>query len=469
MLVVLALCALHSGCYKRGCYRECDVSDGWQAPGLVPQTCFSEDPIITDWWNVFQDPLLEEYIAIAAANNPTVKEAWANVLQARALRNMAAAPLFPYLFTDATGNRLQWSKNGLLPFIDTTPVGIPRRENFYTYGFDAFWEIDLFGKNLSAVEAAEARVESAVESRNDALITVFAEVARNYMEARGFQREITIKERKLELYAHIARMIRQRKQSGLDSAIDLDSTEAELERNRSELPLLQEDFYTRVFRLSVLLGQLPETLLGEIIAAVPLQLNPDCVPLGIRSELLRRRPDVRKAERDLAAYCADVKEAIAQCYPSFALYGSFGFDSTHLNDWLTNGSQRWIWGSGFLWPLFEGGRLRANVAANRAEVYAAVFSYEKIVLDALAETETAIVVYGKELERQNNLRNSEEHHKRQFELTEQRFRKGIINRQDLYKAERQYLDTVENLIIAETRTLVQLVALYKALGGGWEL
>ena len=425
--------------------------------------------MIEDWWRVFNDPVLEEYIAIAAANNPSIKQAWARILEARALRNGAAAPLWPSVDTNFTADGIHISRNGLIPLNFLSAAGIPIIHRLFTLGFDAVWELDVFGQTQKQVEAAQDRLESSIEAKNDILITIFAEVARNYIEGRGSQKEIAIKKRKIELFSQTAKMISQRKNAGLDNALNLDSIEAELARTKSELPLLQEDFYSAVFRLSVLLGQLPECLVDQFLCESPLPLNPDVVPLGLRSDLLRRRPDVRRAERELAAYKADVSVSIAQCFPSFSLFGDAIYASTKLGNLLKNGPQIGIWGEMVSFPIFQGGRMMANISASKARASAALFEYEKAILGALGETETSIVAYGKELEREIDLRKSEESHKRVFELTKKQYEKGLINKIDLFTAEHQYLDTVENLVISETNTLVRLIALYKALGGGWEV
>lgn len=463
------LITIATSCFKPVGYNAVDISGDWYAPELISEQTFSYEPVNADWWTVFEDPVLEEYIALAAANNPSIKEAWARVMEARALRNMAAAPLWPSITGNITGERIQLSKNGLIPFSFLASAGIPRIQSLFTLGFDAIWELDVFGKTQKQVEAAQYRLQGSIDFKNDILITVFAEVARNYIEGRGWQKVIDIKERKIELFSETAQIIRKRKRAGLDNALNLDSIEAELARTKSELPLIEEDFYSAVFRLSVLLGQLPECLLNEFLYAKPLPLNPDIVPLGLRSDLLRRRPDVRQAERELAAYQADVSVSIAQLFPSFSLFGNIGYESTRLGNWLQNSSQEWTWGEKISFPIFQGGQLMANIAANKARAYAALYEYERVILDSLRETETAIVTYGKELEREVDLRKSEESHKRLFELTKKQYEMGLINKMELFTAERRYLDTVETLVISETNTLVRLIALYKALGGGWQI
>jgi multidrug efflux system outer membrane protein len=465
----LFLLLIVTSCFKRGGYNAVDICGDWYTPELIEQETFSHEPIIADWWRVFEDPILEEYIALATTYNPSIKEAWARVMEARALRNMTAAPLWPSITGNITGERIELSENGLIPFSFLAEAGIPRTQSLFTLGFDAIWELDVFGKTQKQVEAAQDRLQSSIEFKNDILITIFAEVARNYIEGRGRQREIAIKERKIELFSQTAEIISKRKQAGLDSALNLDSIEAELARTKSELPLLQEQFYSAVFRLSVLLGQLPECLLDNFLSAtLPLPSNPAIVPLGLRSDLLRRRPDIRRAERELAAYQADISVAIGQLFPSFSLFGNIGYESTKLGNWLQSSSQKWTGGEKIAFPIFQGGQLMANIAANKARAWAAVFEYERVILDALAETESAIIIYGKELEREIELKKSEESHKRFFEITKKQHDKGLINKIDLYTAERKYLDTVESLVVSETHTLVRLVALYKALGGGWQ-
>ena len=469
ILSMMLLISMTTGCFKPVGYNGVDICGDWYAPEVLSEETFSHEPVNADWWTVFEDPVLEEYIALAAANNPSINEAWARVIEARALRNMAAAPLWPSITGNITGERIELSKNGLIPFSFLATAGIPRIQSLFTLGFDAIWELDVFGKTQKQVEAAQFRLQSSIEFKNDILITVFAEVARNYIEGRGQQKIIEVKKRKIEIFSETAQIIRQRKRVGLDSALNLDSIEAELARTKSELPLIQEDFYSAVFRLSVLLGQLPECVLDEFSSDKPLPLNPDIVPLGLRSDLLRRRPDIRRAERELAAYLADVSVSIAQLFPSFSLFGNIGYESTRLGNWLQNSSQKWNWGERISFPIFQGGQLLANIAANKARALAAVYEYERVILDSLAETETAIVIYGKELEREIDLRKSEESHKRLYELTKKQYEKGLINKMELFTAERRYLDTVESLLISETHTLVRLIALYKALGGGWQI
>jgi outer membrane protein, multidrug efflux system len=469
------------GCMVGPNYKAPDnvINDEWQTEEVV-----SEESPVTAWWSLFKDPLLNEMIETAAQNNKDLARAEAAILQARALRDVAASRLFPQVTTDISGIKTYFSKNG--PVFSATPGGgpgggttnpttglpfsvqTPQVQNLYTPLFDATWELDLFGKTRRAVEAAEARIESAIEQRNDTLISVLAEVARNYMELRSFQKQAFYIERNIHLLEQNNAIIRDQLQAGLANVLNLEKSEADLASARAALPNVMAEIYRSIYTLSLLTGHTPETLVEPLLAPKELPRPPDVVAAGLRSDLLRRRPDVRRAERELAASSADVAHAVAAFYPTFSLLGDAGLQSLQISNLFQSASKTWAYGLDINSPIYEGGKLTGTLAAMRAAESMALASYQQTVLAALQNTESALVAYADSIKTAEARREMADRYRKIFELTGDRYQTGLVNRIDYIDSQRQLIAAEETLLQSDTLSLIDLIALYKALGGGWQ-
>ncbi|MBZ0221374.1 MAG: efflux transporter outer membrane subunit [Candidatus Methylomirabilis sp.] len=443
-------------------FSSCAVGPDYKAPEpLVQDQWFSEQVgeagmrgPATDWWKVLGDPQLEKYINAAVARNKELDAARAIALRARALRSESAAPFYPTLGANAAAVRQRSGGETSSAFSGT---------------LDSSWEIDVFGGTRRATEAAGARVEGAEENRRAVLLSVLAEVARNYYAVRGFQKRIAITQKNIELQERTYRLVDTLFQLGEASAFDLSRARGQLELTQSRLPDLEAEMRAGIFRLSVLLGQPPEALLEEMSAVKPLPAPPDVVPVGLRSDILRRRPDVRAAERELAASVADIGAATARLYPDFSLTGAVGSSARVLSDLFQSGSGIFSIGSFLRWPIFEGGALRARIKAEGAEADQAEALYEQSVLDALADAETALTRYAQKLNTRNRLQNAVESRQRSVELARALFDSGEEDFLSVLDAERELVNAEDELVRSETDTILNLITLYTALGGGWEV
>jgi outer membrane protein, multidrug efflux system len=455
-----------------------DVADAWASDGST------EAPRI-DWWNVFEDPLLTKYIGLAAEHNNDVLTAESNILQARALRQVAASSFWPQISADVNATKTYFSKNGPIfaigPSVGSLPgtvspatglpfnVQVPQIQPLYNALFDATWEIDLFGKTRRTVEAAEAVIGRTIEQRNDVLITVWAEIARNYMELRGFQKKAQLIEENIAILEKKAVLVRKQFETGYVSRLNDEDIRATLASEQALLPDIKAQIYRNIYTLSILTGAVPETLVEELLPVQPLPKVPPTVAVGLRSDLLRRRPDIRRSERDLAAATANIGVAVASFFPTITLVGDGGLQSLMIKNLFSLGSKTWAVGGDINMPVFQGGRLMGNLRAKRAESAAAAHTYQQTVLSALEEAESAIATYTGDLDTIRARKEAADRYHDLVFLSQMRHATGLVNLLDLLDSERQYNESEQSLLTSDISALLDLVALYKSLGGGWEM
>ena len=421
------------------------------------------------WWNGFEDPLLDSLIDRAAAGNLDLAAARLRVQQARALRGVAAAGLFPGVDARADATRYSLSENSGVLESELADGGlIPKRGELYQAGFDVVWEIDVFGGTRRAIEAADARIAASEEARRAVLMSVLAETARNYLELRGEQRRLAITRRNSAILRQTLEIVEGRFRVGLAREIDVARARAQAEVVDALVPLTRGRIRAAAYRLAVLVGEEPGTLVQELLAEDGMPAPADRVPVGLPSELLRRRPDVRAAERQYAAATADVGVATADLFPRFFLTGSGGFESSSFSDLFDGDSETWSLGPAIRWPVFQGGRLRARQDFAEAVAEEAAVRYEAAVLRALAETESALILYGEERRTYASLTKAAEASARAADLAERLYEKGLGDFLTVLDAQRRLVEIQDQAVQSETRVLVRLIALYKALGGGWE-
>lgn len=447
-----------------------NVPEEWSAP----DSPISYEPPSPLWWETFDDPLLNKYIQLASFYNNDVLKAEANIFQTRALRQVAAAPLYPKVSVDYDAFHIFLSKNGPIDAISgggNNPAAPPppSKLNIFNAFIDASWEIDLFGKTQRSVEAAQAQLESTIEQRNDILISVFAEIARNYIELRSAQREKMLLDRNVELLQKNVQIIQQRYSSGYSNLLELEQINIQLNQAISALPGVNTAIYRNIFSISVLTGALPETLLEELLPIQPLPDLPECLSAGIRSDLLRRRPDIREAERNLAQATANIGIAVASFYPTITLTGILGLDSLKINTLFSRNSKTWLYGGDISMPIFQGGKLIGNLRVSEAQTAALAFAYQQTVLNALQETETDLVAYGEDFKTTEELQKIVATNQKLTNLNNQRYTKGLVGQLDYLNSELILNNSELSLLQSQTAALLDLVSLYKALGGGWEV
>ena len=449
------------GCTVGPDYRTPDpaVGEAWIAP-------VSTADVDADWWTRFEDPLLTELVGAAIAGNKDLVEASARLREARANRDAVRGGRAPQVGASAAATRNRLSENGLLP-VGRVP-GLGPDVDIYDAGFDASWEIDLWGRTKRATEGAEARAQSAEEARRAVVIQVIAEVVRTYIDLRAAQslRANAVADAKAQ--EEIARLVADRLRVGLASRFDLVRAQAQARATAAAIPGYEGDAAAAAFRLALLLGRRPEELYDRLRQPGSLpQVNFE-ISAGLRSDLLRRRPDIRQAERNLAASSADIGVATAELFPRLSLLGGIGQQAREAGDLFSAESLRFQFGPSLRWPIFSGGRIRAQIRAADARANAAMTRYERAVLGALSESETAInryAVAGRTRTERDEVRATAAE---AVSLARQRYLAGEDDLTALLQAQTLFSTADRLSIQALTAELQQLTALYKALGGGWE-
>lgn len=420
---------------------------------------------LTRWWSRLGDPALDSLVARAVGGNLDLRIAAARVREARALRGIAAADQYPSVNAGADYSRSRRSENagtnGLLP--DSADG-----QDLYQAGFDASWELDVFGGVRRNVEAADADVQAAEEGRRDVLVTLVAEVARTYVDLRTFQRRLDIARRNVVAAQDSVDLSNSRFQAGLTGELDVAQARAQLETRVSQIPPLESGLAQSVHRLGVLLGTQPTSLREELAASAPIPVAPAEIPVGLPSDLLRRRPDVRRAERNLAAATARVGVATADLYPRFSLTGYFQLQSDQIGTLFDMNSRAWGIGPSVRWNIFDGGRIRANIAAADARTQQSLASFERAVLGSLEETENALVAFAQEQSRRAALLRAVDANTRAVDLATQLYSSGLRDFLNVLASQQQLFESQDQLAQSDRAVTADLIALYKALGGGWE-
>jgi len=419
------------------------------------------------WWSAFDDPLLDSLVDRAIGSNLDLRVAEARIREARAARAVTAAGAWPTIDTSASYARTRTSANA---FAVSTPTAADNLEHdLYKTGFDASWEIDVFGGVRRRVEAADANIEVSIEDRRAILVTFLGDVAKNYIDLRGFQRRLEVAHANLKAQQETLEINRVRFEVGLASDLEVAQAETLVNATASQLPPLESSLKRSAYSLDVLLGLEPGALWGELSNGAPIPKLPPEVLVGLPSELLRRRPDIRRAERQLAAATAQVGAATADLFPKFSLTGVFNLQSVSASDWFTGRSRFYNVGPTIRWPLFEAGRIRANVKVRNAQQEQALRQYEKAILTGLEDVEKSLVSYVNEQKRNRSLVEAVAANQRAVQMVNELYNKGLVDFLNVLVTQRSLYATENDLAESNALMASNLVALYKALGGGWDL
>jgi NodT family efflux transporter outer membrane factor (OMF) lipoprotein len=463
------------------------------------------------WWETFNDPVLNSLIDRAVKSNLDIRLAQTRVRESRFSTEIQRAGLLPVADADASYNRDRFSKTGfylggtnpptdLSPGATGTPntgtgntinrsskaangkatssTGAPQsglisslsKTEFDVFqgGFDASWEIDVFGGVRRNIEAARADEQAAIESGRDAMVSLLAEVARNYIQLRGVQRELAISAENIRSQQDTVDLTRSRFQAGLATDLDVARAEAQVATTRATVPALQTTLQQSIHRLGVLLGQQPTALQVELEKPAPIPPPPPEIPVGLPSELLRRRPDVRRAERQLAAATARVGVATADLFPRFSLTGSLGLAAGQFKQLGRLDSVYYTVGPSVSWPIFDAGKIQANIRVQNAREQEYLTQYEATVLISLEDVENALVAYSQEQARRQELQRAVDANRRAVDLANQLYSKGLTDFLNVLDSQRNLYAAQDALVQSERNVSSNVVALYKALGGGWE-
>lgn len=422
---------------------------------------------LSRWWTVLNDPVLSSLIDRAVAGNLDLKLATARIREARAARTFSAAGDAPVVDANASYNRLRNSENSeTAGSLAHTGDG---RDLFAT-GLDASWEFDVFGGVRRSVEAADADIGAAVWNRRNVTVSLLAEVALNYIDLRTSQQRITATRGNVDTQSKTVDLATNRFTTGLDSEIDSTRARSQRAATRSLIPALETQARQAIYRLSVLTGQNPGTLVAELDPTGPIPtITPGVnVPIGVPTDLLRRRPDLRQAERQLAGATARIGVATADLYPRFSLNGNIGLSSAQFGKWAEGNSLFWNIGPGVSWNLFDGGAIRANIAVTEARTEQFFISYQSTLLNALRETDSAAIAFVKNQQRTADLTEAVQQQQRAVDLANQLFAKQLTNFLTVLDSQRRLFELEDELVASQGDVGTSLVALYKAMGGGWE-
>jgi NodT family efflux transporter outer membrane factor (OMF) lipoprotein len=431
------------------------------APAQTAVQSPAAPPDLARWWETFHDPVLNQLIKLAVATNLDVRLAEARVREARAEWQANRAALFPTV--DAKGSFTR----------SRTPAGIigttlPGTANFFQAGFDAGWEIDVFGGTRRSVESARYGLEAQVEARRAAMITLLGDVAQNYTALRGYQEQLTIVRTNLWAQQDTLRLQQSKLQAGIATDLDVANAEAQASSTESLVPTLETQVRQTIHQLSVLLDREPAALVEQLEPVMPLPQGPPSIPPGLPSELLRRRPDVRQAERQLAVATANIGVATADLYPKFNLTGAGGLESLSLRSFANASSRFWSFGPTVTWRIFAAGEIRANIRVQDARQEEAFILYRQAVLHSLQDVENALVAYNREQVRRQSLRTAAESSRRAASLAVRLNNAGVVDFLNVLTAQQTLYQSQLQLAQSDQAIATDLVALYKALGGGWE-
>ncbi len=416
-------------------------------------------------WEKLGDPILSGLLRDAVAANLDLREADARLREARASRDAAAGGRLPQVDATASATEQQLSANGQLP-VGLIP-GFDRRYSLFDGGFDASWELDLWGGTRRSVEAADRRVAAAAARRRETLLQIVAEVARTYASLRRSQATLVSTLADVGAQADIARLVHQQFTAGEASRFDDARAEAQARNTAASIENARADIRADANQLALLTGRPPEALSWLVEGSRALPATPSIVGVGLRSDLLRRRPDILAAEADLAAATSDVGVQIAQLFPSVSLIGSVGQQARDSGDLVSGDSLRFSIGPSIRWPIFSGGRIRAQIRGADARADAAGARYEKAVLAAFADSETAINRYAAALARVREQDAARQASAIALDLARQRYRAGEDNLLTLLDAQISYTTSDRTATDARAQAFQAYASLIKALGGGW--
>ena len=455
LLISLTGCAAVGPDYMA---QESSAPAAWHSELRLGLSAETMDPQkLAGWWAILDDPIMTSLIEQAVNNNLDLKQAMAKVREARARRGISQAGQFPTLDANGSANRSKSSKNS----------GSGATRNFYSVGFDAGWEVDIFGGVRRAVEAADADLAVSQENLRDVLVSLTAEVALNYLDTRTFQTRIAIAEKNIAIQQHTFDLIQSRCEAGLSDELVLQQASYNLENVLAQIPVLRSGLEEAKNRLAVLTGRIPGEVHELLAERRPIPVIPPTVAVGVPAETLRRRPDIRSAERNLAAQTARIGMATADLYPKFRLAGSIGLESLKSSELFKSASETWSIGPGVSWNIFDAGAIRHNIEVQSAIQEQYLLVYEATVLEALEEVENILTAYAEEQLRRERLVAAVDAARQAEALAQKQYNAGLVDFTNVLDAQRSMLSFENQLAESDGTVTSNLIRLYKALGGGW--
>jgi len=424
------------------------------------------EPQTDQWWKSFNDATLNSLIERAVSANYDLQAATARVFEARAVSGRAKSEFYPQIGASASAYRER------APYYLSSGQGklqtVAVETNLFQAGFDMAWELDIFGRIRRESQAASADAQASEEERHNVLITILGDVGRYYTDLRGAQLRLEIANRNVKIQSDTLHLTQERAQAGLATEFDVSRAQAQLETTKASIPDLQTEIAASIHRLSVLTGQEPNALTAELTKSAALPPTPPEAPVGLPSDLLERRPDIRQAEAQLAAATARIGAAKAEYFPRFSLTGTAGRQANQLHEITLGFGNVYSIGPSITLPIFTAGRIGSNVAEKAAITQEATAKYQATILNSLEETENALTNYANEQQRRDRLQAAVDSNEVAVELAQAQYRAGLTDFLSVLDAQRELYSTEEQLAQSQTAVTTNLIALYKALGGGWE-
>lgn len=451
----------------------CSVGRDYQPPETEPlvqeqflehdQGRFRATKPIAAWWRQFNEDQLSRLVEEALEHNLDVRIALANLQEARFLLGGTKFDRFPTIEAQGDATRQLQSKEGIFP-----PFG-DRTQTTYGAGFDASWELNLFGRVSQRIAASEANLEARNADLDAFYVTIAAEVARTYIELRGAQYRLDVANRNTDNQQQTYNLTRDLFEGGVSDKLDIERARTQLELTKSTIPPLEAQVNASMNRLAVLTGEPPTALHVTLQSSRPLPSIPNTVYVGNPVDLLRRRPDIRAAEREFASAVAEYNVNVADLYPNVTFNGSLGFSSTSVSNLVTGAAGTYLFGPQINWAAFNIGRVLTRIDAADARTSARLASFEKTVLRALEETETAMANFSRQEQSRARLQQAAASSAKAVGYAQERFEAGIDNLLDVLVAQRTMLEAQDRLATSEIDVARNLIAIYKALGGGWQV
>jgi outer membrane protein, multidrug efflux system len=460
LLLTLAAATALSACAVGPNYVRPKTPEAAQFAGAEPGV-YSNQQTQVEFWKQFDDPTLDRLVSESLSANYDLRIAVGRLVQSRALRNQSEFDLAPTVTASGGWNKQRY------PAVEN-PYGGPYTEKFYDAGFDATWELDFFGGVRRNVQARNAELRGEVANLHDAQVSVIAEVARNYFELRGEQTQLAVARANVENQRQVLQLAQAERTAGSGTDLDVARAQSQLSTTLSTIGPLEAAVSRSIHRLSVLTGRQPDALTEMLSAPHDLPPLPHIVPVGSPADMLRRRPDIRSAEENLEASTDLVGVAISNLFPKVTFTGSFGFAAAAPGGFGTSASRSYGIGPGIYWPAFDLGRVHEQVAGARAGAVIALDQYHSTVLNALEETEDALVTHARDRDQLQHAQDAATASATAARLAKIRYQGGLVDFLSVLDAERTQLQAENDLAQDRTEAATSLIAVYKALGGGWE-
>lgn len=423
-----------------------------------------------EWWKTYNDPEMRSLIERAMKSNLDLRLAKAKLAESRATAGYTRNSLqLPTVNTDVTYNRSRTSfDNPQIPKLSGTTTLIPTTYGMYQANFDASYEIDIFGGVRNQVKAARADAAASADDLRNTLVSTLAELARDYIQLRQYQTQLKVAQDNEASQKDTLKITQVRYKVGLVSDMDVANASANVAETQSSIPTLQKNISQEIHAIAVLVGQDPEDLTGELSPAAALPEATSEIPAGMPSELLRRRPDIQEAEKDVEAAAARVGVQVAKLFPTFTLSAQYGGQSGSITNVVAAAARFFSIGPTFEWGILNYPSLRSNISVYKAKRDEQVVSYQKIVLTAFQDVEDALVAFNREREREATLEVEVEQYRRAATISMTKYTRGLSTFLDVLTAQRSQYNAEDALVQSKAAVQVDLISLYKALGGGWE-